>query len=165
MPIDLFEIDKNIETARSDRWRRYQFDLRLFNVCTRVHALFDDPQYPKRQRSFGAIQKSLGVFDNKEDELRDILFDMGAVVIHGEDDTQHWYLPNTIAPPTEPEKPKPPYRIMAIAVIVVAIPALIYFDLGPQQILNLILPPPTREDCIAQANGVMTEILKCNARY
>lgn len=65
---------------------------------TAIYTVFNDPKYPKRQRSFGAIRKKLyflndssGAFDKAK--ALEILSDMGAQHVRGEDDDALFHLP------------------------------------------------------------------------
>ncbi|SMX30320.1 hypothetical protein TRP8649_04463 [Pelagimonas phthalicica] len=72
-----------------------------------IREVFDDPDYPKRRRSFGAIRKKLFIFDDSSEDfsharLRQILFSMEVEHLRGEGDAAYFYLP----PLTQPQKAK-----------------------------------------------------------
>ncbi|MBO9467750.1 hypothetical protein J7443_21140 [Tropicibacter sp. R15_0] len=63
-----------------------------------IREVFDDPDYPKRRRSFGAIRKKLFIFDDSSEDfsharLRQILFSMEVEHLRGEGDAAFFYLP------------------------------------------------------------------------
>ena len=157
MSLDPTEILDRYETKTNARMKAYEKDLFTYAVQVRIHDLFDDPQYPRRRRSFEAIRKKLGIFEGREAELRQRLFDMSAEVIKGEGEDQLWHLPPGTPRPEEPKKPRPPVLLLGLMVLAVAVAVLIFWEKAvgetfPETVARLFASSPvfeTFQDCIA----------------
>lgn len=139
-------------------------------VRVEIAALFDDPKYPERRRSFGVIRKRLGIFEENDPELKDILFDMGARVHRGEGEEALWEL-TAAEPPTPPVRRKRPLIVrlgliaLVVAVVLVAINTVMLTLTGTSLralAQGVMAPPQTWQSCLTDADFTMTEILKCN---
>ncbi len=157
MALDPIKIEEALRAARSEREKLYQQARLTFSIRKAIHDLFDDPAYPQRRRSFGAIRNKLGIFEGKEQELRDMLFAMQARVHRGEGDDQLWHLPADAPRPVEPERPRPPYRLIILAVLAVLLLVLgLWKQIAgetPFETLSRLWPNPvefeTFAECIA----------------
>ena len=148
--------------------RKARFDAQVRREIAR---LFDDPQYPQRRRSFGVIRKRLGVFDENDPELKAILFSMGARVHSGEGEAALWELaPGAATPPVPPGRKRPlPVRlglIGLVSAVVLGALNMVLVTLTDTSLFalaqGLVRPPETLQSCLENANGTMTEILRCN---
>jgi hypothetical protein len=93
MVSDLLKILQALQAAQSAEEKdRLEQELRVA-VAADIRALF--AEYPNRRRTFGAIRGNLGIFDppEKQEELKAILYAMGARPKSGEGDTKYWHLP------------------------------------------------------------------------
>ena len=170
---DLLTLRKELISA-SDASEVAEKKARLTEQVQReISALFDDPKYPERRRSFGVIRKRLGIFDENDPELREILFAMGARVHRGEGEDALWELRHAHAP-ISTVRPKRPLRFrlgliaLVCAVVLVAVNTLSTTLTGTSLLAllqDLLGPTQTHEDCLKAANGTMTEILKCNQTH
>lgn len=170
MPLDLIKIDQAIQSARTESQKAYQQALRDYQIRSQIHALFDDPQYPMRRRSLGRIKTRLGIFNGKEDELRDILFSMTARVVRGDGDDQLWHLPEDAPRPAMPKRPRGPLRLILLATLAVLLVVLglwkqITGETPAETFKRLTDSGPTYEECLENANGIMTEIMKCHSDF
>ena len=94
---DLLKILQAIQSSSSaEEKARLEQEL-LTAVESDINALFDDPKYPKRRRTFGAIRRALGIFDDGPQRLKEILYNMGARPVSGEGDEAYWELKKAVA--------------------------------------------------------------------
>ena len=103
MVSDLLKILQAIQAAHSDEEKKKLEHELSDAVQTEIRNLFEG--YPKRRRSFDAIRENLGIFDppEKQEELKNILFSMGARPQKGKGGKNYWQLPEP-----EPDAPHPP---------------------------------------------------------
>ncbi|MFL4471787.1 hypothetical protein ACERZ8_18595 [Tateyamaria armeniaca] len=171
---DLLTLRKELISAADDQDvadKKAEFNAQ---VTREIAALFDDPQYLQRRRSFGVIRKRLGVFDENDPDLKAILFSMGARVHKGEGEAALWELIYPDTPTTSHTRRKRPFLVrlglaaLVCAVVLIAVNALMVTILGTSLrdvAQGLIAPPPTLQSCLIDANGTMTEILRCNQTH
>lgn len=81
-------VDRLSQVNRARHLRR-----RSARVRQRIEVLFEDQKYPKRRRTFKRIRAALGVYDGRDADLKELLFDMGAFPKGGEGDDALWELP------------------------------------------------------------------------
>ena len=179
---DLLDLLRAAQSAQSDQEKTERESAFRQAVEVEIQNLFQDPKYPNRRRSFGAIRKRLGVFDKDPDGLKHILFGMGALVYSGENDDAFWELPdmvgatngigNTIIGPSDPVKPPRrsrnwvPLIFLAICIVVVlSLWETVFSKIPIGSLSDLFEPDRTHADCVAKANGIMTEIIKCHQEF
>ena len=135
MVSDLLKILQALQAAQSaEEKARLEQELRDA-VETDIRALF--AEYPNRRRTFGAIRGNLGIFDppEKQEELKAVLYAMGARPKNGEGDTKYWHLPATTdaGARTLETPPRPPWTLIYGAVLIALLGGAAYslfqFDL------------------------------------
>jgi len=101
MSFDLFTLRHALQNAADDRDAADKGAAFTARVRREITALFEDPECPRRRHSFAVIRRRLGVFDENDPELREILFSMGAQVCKGKGEAAIWELihADTPAPP------------------------------------------------------------------
>ncbi len=125
-----------------------------------IRAHFDNAQYPNRKRSFESIKKALGIFDDNPQELKTILYAMGARPKRGRAD--YWHLPKDRAR-SSPQQAKPMSwsRVYAGLGALAALVAILgFFGVSGADIFGG--PEFTnRQECLDAANSNMRKISEC----
>ncbi|GHF44035.1 hypothetical protein [Seohaeicola zhoushanensis] len=153
MPSDLSKLRKDLldaETASDKRKRAAAFRAA---VEAQLAALFDDPAFPARRRSFGVIRRRLGVFDDDPAALEAVLTGMGARAVDGAGDAALWELP---APPV----PAPARRSSVARAAALSLLALLATTPAVVRLLR-----GSHADCLARAEGAFLEIIECHKRF
>ncbi len=151
-------------------------------IQAEIQDLFDDPKYPNRRRSFGAIKIRLGIIDDSSAEfsqarLRQILFGMGARVHRGDGDEALWELPHK----DEQSKSKNgrsdirsrsrwSYIYAALGALASIFAILAWFEVTPARIWESVfdggpIEERTYEECTRAANDTFVEIMKCKEKF
>lgn len=83
---------------------------------------------PKGQAKFKTISQGLGIYNGKDDELRNRLFEIGARPITGDDGTEYWWFPSlpdqqsaTLQAISAPNAPQPRRSVTHVFAAVVAV--------------------------------------------
>lgn len=111
---DLIKIFETVQSAQTEQERK-DLERQLVSAAqAEIRVLFDDPKYPRRRRTFGAIRQRLAIFDNDPDKLTQILFLMNARRLRGDGDDALWELPNA----QTPDSPRNPMRWQTVALLI-----------------------------------------------
>lgn len=132
---DLLKILQAIQTSQSAE-ERAQLEQELNRaVEDDIRTLF--AEYENRRRTFGAIRENLGIFDppEKQEELKNILYAMGARPQKGSGDKKYWHLPDTTEQPKPPPDPRTPWSLI-YAILLIGI-----LLLGSFTIFDISWPP------------------------
>ena len=106
---DLVKLFQAVQSAQTEQEKSDREEALRQAVEADIRALFDDPKYPQRRRSFSAIRKGLGIFDSDPEKLKGILYAMGARPKgQGEGDEAHWHLPAATVVSGEAPESDPP---------------------------------------------------------
>ena len=172
---DLLTLRKEILTASAGHEQTEKAAAFHGQVVAEIYSLFDDPEFPKRRRSFGVIRKRLGVFDPDDPELKDILFSMGARVHKGEGEEAMWELAlaKQTATNATPKTKKPHWARLSLWLIVVAVVLVVtntflsaVFEISLLDLLKSLMgTAQSHEACIKAANGNYLEIIQCNSKH
>ena len=123
MSSDLFTLRHALQNAADDRDAADKGAAFTARVRREITALFEDPECPRRRHSFAVIRQRLGVFDENDPELREILFSMGAQVCKGKGEAAIWELIHADTPAPPPTRRKRPLvlRLGLLALLFVAV--------------------------------------------
>lgn len=151
---DLAKLYETVQSAQSDQEKRRRAGELDDSIEAHIRSLFDDPQYPRRRRSFGIIRKGLPIFDEEPKELQRHLIRIGAHRAKGEGDDELWHLP-----PKNGRRWWPDVnwvRVGALAAIIATGVAVLQFieisDLGIMNWFN-VEPPPEIERTLIDITG------------
>lgn len=176
---NLIDLRKEITAAEKGAAERQATERFRHQVEDNIIELFNDPEYEQRRRSFGVIRKRFGpVFQDRDGELGEILVDMGAHVYKGEGDAALWEFSKTDEHDLLSRRRGSGwskftlYRagsaLVAVAIVLVGAD-LTLKTLGGDGLLPLVQSltglGQSHADCIAGANDVYLEILKCHTDH
>lgn len=160
---DLAKLYSAIQSAESDKEKQERETALDDAVAIHLRRQFDDPKYPKRQRSLGALKKGLAIFDKDPITLQTHLLKLGATRLSGEGDNEVWHLPKGA-------DASPPRRIPWVPILgVVAV--LGFFGIAGQDILawtaGFVSPTPETDyrGCVAAAKDIFVEIMECKEQF
>ena len=150
---DLLKLLQAIEAAQSAEEKARLSEELSAAVKSDIRQLFDDAT--SDQLSFSAIKDALGIFDpeEKQQELKQILYGMGARRTADPDENEAWHFPKAVQEPKEPPK-KPPwsliYAIILIVVLVIGAFSIFGnpFSQGPKTCSRTELNPTELDECM-----------------
>lgn len=156
---DALSILEAIRSAKdAEEKQRLENEL-LGIVQSDIKSVFDNPQYPKRKRSFRAIQGALGIFDDDPQELKEILFKMGARPTNSK--RKYWHLPKDATRPSEVHRlakkrkngPTWSLIITSLGALAAFVTLLTWLDVRPKHIYCAIFDcrQPTLSTCLTKA--------------
>lgn len=162
---DLLKILNAIQTSQSDEQREELESELLRKVQSEIEALFT--KFPERRRTFGAIREALGIFDPpaKQEELKQILFDLGARPKNGKGDQKYWHLP--LVEELSETSSGSTWKGWRLVYSIVLLAFLVSAAYGLFKVFTLssILEIGSLEECLKQKNLSMKEISKCFRDY
>lgn len=90
---DLIKLYEAVQTAADKHTERQRQEELNKQVQAEIEKLFEpNPRWPKGQRRFDVISRSLGIFNDRPDELRQFLFEIGARSKTGSEGEELWEL-------------------------------------------------------------------------
>lgn len=166
---DLAKLYDAMQSAQTDQEKLRRATAVDDAVESYLRAEFDNPDYPKRRRSLGALKKGLAIFDEDPISLQTHLVRIGATRQQGTGDDEVWHLP--AAGGVSPRRRHRRWLWRKVALVLAALAAAIsallgYLDIAGDEILWIIWPSgETYETCIIAANEIFTEIQACKERF
>lgn len=121
MVSDLLKILQAIQSAQSDEEKRRLESEFAQAVHAHIRDFYDDPRYPRRRRSFAAIRKSLQIYNDKESDLRDVLYAMGGRAVKGDGEDALWELPENPGTPMPDPPPRAVWSQVYVALAAIAV--------------------------------------------
>ncbi len=94
--VKLYDAVQSAETDREKLRRESELNDRISHY---LYRMFDDPEFPNRRRTLGALKKGLAIFDDDPILLQTHLVRVGATRLRGDGDDELWHLPQDSAPP------------------------------------------------------------------
>ena len=121
--MDILKVFQSVESAQERERKRAFLHERREAIEADIRDLF--AQYDGRRRSFGALRDSLGIFDTaeKQEVLKDILWEMGAEPKGGLGDKKMWHLPDDTNRRVNQRKPETPWSLIYAIILVVLLAA------------------------------------------
>jgi len=164
---DLIAIFDAVLGAQSDQEKADREAELLDAVRAEIRDLYDDPKYPRRRRTFGAIRQRLAIYDNDPDTLTKILFAMNARRVKGDGDTALWELPRQVEGAETPAPPRKPMRWQTLAAIIAIGAVVVLGALNFNTVRGWFAGsgPATKAECLAAANGNMRRISECERLF
>ena len=158
---DALKILETIQSAQSaGEKEKLESDL-LDAIREDIQDFFDDPKYPLRRRSFGAISRKLGIFDDDPQQLKEILFKLGARPSKGEGEDTQWHLPKSATNIQTPKKRKTWASIYsALGALAALLAILAYFGVTPGDILSFVSGGADRDSGPCPRNEMTIEELQ-----
>ncbi|MGH1413638.1 MAG: hypothetical protein ACRBB0_09090 [Pelagimonas sp.] len=164
---DFFDLADRLKSAQTEEDKHASVEALRHLVEADIIRIFNNPQYPKRRRSFGKIRELLGIFDDSssarsDPALREILYLMGARVHRGKGDDALWHLPK-IGDRENPPSRKLKWSLVYKILIVLATLALVFsvlpkfWSLGGRSI--------SFPDCISKGEDTPERWAKCYSRH
>ena len=156
---DLLKILEAIQSSQSDEERAELESKLLEEVKNEIKKMFE--KYPKRRRTFGALRQGLGIFDppERQEELKKILFDMGARPTTGDGDEKYWHLPKSLDLETGTNGKRSLWPFVYTILLLVFLIASGY-TLFADNIFPFVMNQ-TLDECLKQKNLSMMEISNC----
>ena len=174
---DLLKLRQELRSAEAGAAQAGKSARFQARIETEIAGLFADPKFPQRRRSFGQIRGRFGpVFEGRDSELGQILIDMGAHVHKGSGDDALWeFSRDDHAAWSQRATARRPFSWYRLgSALLIAALALVGLDLLlralglPGLVPSMqaaLMPGGTHADCIANANGIFTEIQSCHREF
>lgn len=163
----LFDSVQKASTEQEKLRRATQLDDAIEN---QVRALFDDPEFPRRRRTLGAIKKGFAIYDEDPIGLQTHLVRIGARRIKGDGDDELWELPAGSASGGGGGR----FNWRTTAGIIGAVAALIAisasFGYGPREIARQVglidsAEHANLQECLDRVDGNMRKVSACYRDY
>jgi hypothetical protein len=167
---DLLKLFETVQSAQSDQEKADREHELETAVQAEIRSMFDDPKYPRRRRSFGAIRQRLAIFDDDPGRLTEILFRMKARRVRGDGDDALWQLPEQTPGATGSQPPRKRRRWQTVAAVLLGVGIVLGLvsanKIGPSDVYRFVASsfqsgPATRQDCLDQADGNMRKVTQC----